>query len=210
MYMPRMTALAEALWTGRPEQCDSYLQRMPGHYTRMDAMKINYRLPDLPGLLNNYTFTQEYALRIPAPVRNMTVCYTQDGSRPMPGSPELPAPLVIRNNTRLRVAAFSPSGCHGDIYELNFTRQPMLMALTAIQADSLLPGLACNYYKASFKSTKPMARAKADSSFTYGRIAVPATVQAPAFGITYRGYIDVPADGTYSFYLTCDDGGGCK
>jgi hexosaminidase len=52
-----------------------------------------------------------------------------------------------------------------------------------------------------------MAGAKADSLFTYFRIAVPATVQAPAFGITYRGYIDVPADGTYSFYLTCDDGG---
>jgi len=207
MYMPRMTALAEALWTGQPERYDSYLQRMPGHYARMDAMKINYRLPDLPGLLNNYMFTREYSLRIPAPARNMTIRYTRDGSRPLPGSPELPAPLVIRNDIRLRVAAFSPSGCHGDMYELNFTQQPMLTALTDIKPDSLHPGLACCYYKASFKSTTPMAGAKADSQFTYSRIAVPATVQAPAFGIIYRGYIDVPADGTYSFYLTCDDGG---
>ena len=36
---------------------------------------------------------------------------------------------------------------------------------------------------------------------------MPASVKAPSFAITYNGYINVPTDGIYSFYLTCDDGG---
>jgi hexosaminidase len=67
--------------------------------------------------------------------------------------------------------------------------------------------LACTYYKAYFKETALMKDAKADSVFISDKIEVPATVKAPSFGITYKGYIDVPADGIYSFYLTCDDGG---
>jgi len=39
---------------------------------------------------------------------------------------------------------------------------------------------------------------------------VPASVKAPAFGIKYRGYIDVPQDGIYTFYLTSDDGSFLK
>jgi hexosaminidase len=39
---------------------------------------------------------------------------------------------------------------------------------------------------------------------------VPSTVKAPSFGIAYKGYIDIPADGIYSFYLTADDGAVLK
>ena len=52
-----------------------------------------------------------------------------------------------------------------------------------------------------------MKDAKVDSTFVSDKIEVPATVKAPSFGIAYRGYIDVPSDGIYSFYLNCDDGG---
>jgi len=55
-----------------------------------------------------------------------------------------------------------------------------------------------------------IAAAKPDSAFKTDVIAVPVTVKAPSFAITYRGYIDIPADGVYSFYLTCDDGGVLK
>ena len=52
-----------------------------------------------------------------------------------------------------------------------------------------------------------MHNAKIDSTFITDKIAVPSTIKAPSFGISYKGYIDVPTDGIYSFYLTCDDGG---
>jgi hexosaminidase len=49
-----------------------------------------------------------------------------------------------------------------------------------------------------------------DTVLTVGSIEVPKAAEAPAFGLKYRGYLDIPQDGIYSFYLTCDDGGILK
>ncbi|HVW98233.1 MAG TPA: family 20 glycosylhydrolase [Mucilaginibacter sp.] len=207
MYMPRLTALAEVLWTNRPDRYNSYLQRLIPHYRRMDAMKINYRLPDLPGLLNDYVFTDEGKLTIAKPLPDLTLRYTTDGTAPDMQSAELPAPLVIKNDMQIKVAAFTPAGTRGDIYTLNYRRQQMLGAVKIAPPS---PGLFCSYYKDYFKQTTLMKSAKVDSTFMSDKIAVPSTVKAPSFGISYQGYIIVPADGIYSFYLNCDDGGVLK
>ncbi|MFC0514340.1 family 20 glycosylhydrolase [Mucilaginibacter angelicae] len=204
MYMPRLTALAEMLWTHREDQYDSYLQRLTEQYKRMDALKINYRLPDLPNLLNEYVFTDEGKLSITAPLPGLTIRYTTDGTLPDMKSPVLPSPLSIKKTELIRVAAFTPAGTRGDVYSLNYTQQQML---GPIKIAPPKPGLNATYYKAFFKQTSLMKDAKVDSAFTTDKIEVPSTVKAPSFGITYKGYIDVPTDGIYSFFLTCDDGG---
>jgi hexosaminidase len=207
MYMPRLTALAEMLWTNQPDKYDSYLKRLVKQYSRMDAMQINYRLPDLPGLLNEYVFTDEGKLSISKPLPGLTIRYTTDGSLPDTKSPELPSPLSIKQSELVRVAAFTPNGTRGDVYNLNYTKQQML---GPVKVSPPKPGLVCSYYKAAFKQTALMQNAKVDSIFTTNTITVPTTVKAPSFGIAYKGYIDVPSDGVYSFYLTCDDGGVLK
>ncbi|MDP9075961.1 MAG: family 20 glycosylhydrolase [Bacteroidota bacterium] len=204
MYMPRMTALAEMLWTNDQNKYDSYLKRLVQQYNRMDALKINYRLPDLPGLLNEYVFTDEGKLSIAKPLPSLTIRYTTDGLPPSATSPKLPSPLIIKTSELVKVAAFTPTGTRGDIYSLNYTQQLML---GPVKIAPPKPGLQCTYYKAFFKETALMHDAKVDSTFITNKIEVPSTVKAPSFGITYKGFIDVPADGIYSFYLTCDDGG---
>ncbi|MDB5086471.1 MAG: beta-hexosaminidase [Mucilaginibacter sp.] len=204
MYMPRMTALAEMLWTNDQNKYDSYVKRLVQQYNRMDALKINYRLPDLPGLLNEYVFTDVGKLSIARPLPNLSIRYTIDGLPPTTTSPELPSTLTISKSEKVKVAAFTPTGTRGDIYSLNYTQQQML---GPVKIAPPKPGLACSYYKAYFKETALMRNAKVDSTFITDKIEVPSTVKAPSFGINYKGYIDVPADGIYSFYLTCDDGG---
>ncbi|NVM65539.1 hexosaminidase [Mucilaginibacter sp. SG538B] len=204
MYMPRLTALSEMLWTHKESEYDSYLQRLTQQYKRMDAMKINYRLPDLPNLLNQYVFTDEGKLSIASPLPSLTIRYTTDGTLPDAKSPVLPFPLTISKSELVRVAAFTPIGTRGDVYNLNYTQQQML---GPVKIAPPKPGLTATYYKAFFKKTALMQNAKVDSTFSTDKIEVPATVKAPSFGITYKGYIDVPTDGIYSFYLTCDDGG---
>jgi hexosaminidase len=204
MVMPRMTALAEMLWTHKEGEYDSYLQRLVQQYKRMDAMKINYRLPDLPNLLNEYVFTDEGKLSIASPLPTLTIRYSTDGTLPTTKSAVLPSPLVIKKSELVRVAAFTPSGTRGDVYNLNYTQQQLL---GPVKIAPPKPGLTATYYKAFFKKTALMQNAKVDSTFITDKIEVPTTVKAPSFGITYKGYIDVPTDSIYSFYLTCDDGG---
>ena len=206
MYMPRMTALAEALWTAQPDLYDSYVRRLNAHFSRMDAMGIHYRIPDISGLLNDYAFTTADTLHIGAPVPTADVHYTTDGRRPTLRSPLLPNPLVVDQDATIRLEAFATTGSHGDVYDLRFRKQPMAPALKD-PPSALAPGLSCVYYKAAFKNTGAMAGRQPDSLFTYTGPEVPATVNAPSFGLIYRGYVSVPADGIYSFFLTCDDGG---
>src|SRR5215216_608840 len=170
-------------------------------------MNISYRLPDLPGILNQYVFTDKGRLSIARPLPGLTIHYTTNGSLPTVQSPVLPSPLVITKPQLIKVAAFTLNGTRGDVYNLNYTQQQMLGPVKIAPPKS---GLACTYYKAYFKATTSMKDANVDSTFTTDKIEVPATVKAPSFGISYKGYIDVPTDGIYSFYLTCDDGGVLK
>jgi hexosaminidase len=47
MAMPRMSAMAEVLWSQATDRdYDNFTARMEWHYKRLDRMNINYRKPD--------------------------------------------------------------------------------------------------------------------------------------------------------------------
>lgn len=206
MIMPRMTALAENLWTNQPQDYQSFNQRLDVQFTRLDYLKVHYRLPDLPKMITDNVFTDADTLKVDKPLADMHIHYTTDGSLPTVSSTELTGPLIIRRVQTIKLAAFTPAGLRGDVYTLDYKKEDYAPAVSA-QTQA---GLACGYYKAFFKNTLAMVGKTADSTFTADSVVVPATVKAPAFGLQYRGYIDVPADGIYSFFLTCDDGGTLK
>jgi len=206
MVMPRMTALAENLWTNQPGDYDSYSQRLTMQYKRLDALNVHYRLPDLPDLITENVFTDADTLWVKKPLNAMRIFYTTDNTLPATSSAELNGPLVIKTSRTIKLAAFMPNGSRGDIYTLNYKKEKYA---DPVKVADPKPGLLCSYYKAFFKSTL-LINGKPDSSFTINSITVPSSVKAPSFGLQYRGYIDIPAKGIYSFYLTCDDGGILK
>lgn len=203
MTMPRMTALSEVAWTDRKDYT-SYQKRLLRHYLRLEQMGVHYRLPDLTGFAEENVFVDEATLRIRKPVESYTLRYTTDGSLPQTTSAELKSELVVSQPQTIKVAAFTPSGVRGDIYALRYQQQPYAgpVALTAPKA-----GLQCHYFKKAFRETKLMKQQTADSSYTINNLVVPKSVNAPSFGIQFRGYLTVPETGVYSFFYTCDDGG---
>ncbi len=203
MFMPRMTALAERLWTG-DSNYDSYLQRLQQQYPVLDAMHVYYRLPDLPGLVEENVFTDSAVVALQSPMKNMAIRYTTDGSLLNSHSTVFDKPLIIKNNTTIKLAVFTPGNVKGDTYTLHYTREAYKQPVIVTK---VLPGLQCNYYKKFFKNTKAVQDEKPDSTFIMDSVAVPASVTAPSFALQYDGYINIPETGIYSFFLTCDDGG---
>ncbi|MDP4261728.1 MAG: family 20 glycosylhydrolase [Bacteroidota bacterium] len=201
MIMPRMTALAERLWTHRNDY-KFYLQRLMVHYTRLDLLQVNYRLPDLP-LLENYAFTDKDTLSIEKPLHNLTIRYTQDNTQPDTRSSVLTEPLVISQSQTIRLAAFRANGERGDVYSLHYRKESLAEAEPVAAANA---GLICNWYKQFFKNTTLIPNDKPDGFANVPGIIVPKEAEAPSFALQYRGYINVPEDGIYSFYLTSDDG----
>ncbi len=206
MYLPRMTALAENLWT-RNNNYNSYLTRLTRQYQRLDNLHVNYRLPDFDGLVEQSVFLDNTVLSLKKPLPNTTIHYTTDGSVPTVKSPELTAPLTITKTSYIRLAAFKPNGVAGDLYNLRYTQQSLA---TPVAKAGVKSGLLCSYYPGEYKSATLMAGKPAKETFVVDSLTVPKAVIAPSFGLRYQGYFEVPQDGIYSFYLTCDDGGVLK
>ena len=206
MIMPRMTALAEVLWTHKQDYA-SYQQRLLAQYPRLDALKVHYRLPDLGGFLFSNVFTDETKLDIQIPLPGLTVHYTTDGTLPGKLSPALAGPLLIKTSQNIRLAAFKTDGSKGDVYDLQYQKQALAEPLIIANPRN---GLLCSEYRQLYKNTTLIPTTKPDTTFTVQNITVPKAAEAPSFAIKYRGYFDIPFDGIYSFYLTCDDGGTLK
>lgn len=203
MYMPRMTALAEMLWTNRPDHYNDYLKRLNSQYARMDALNIHYRLPDIDNVIQNNIFTDKTTLNLHPPLKGYTIHYTTDASIPVITSSALTKELVIDHSQQIKLALFAPNSRRGDIYDISYEKQQLA---DPVKINDTQAGLAANYYKGFFKNTSYMLNQKADSIFVTNNINIPKTIKAQSFGIKYNGYINIPQDGIYTFYLTSDDG----
>jgi hexosaminidase len=135
------------------------------------------------------------------------------------------------------VAAFRPDGSRGDIYDLHYQKQTLAepVVVTGVSeglvcsqykgqfkmttgmpgdekiGDGGKEGGADKGGKVTAEDEKVDVVGEKvgapDTVMTVASVVVPAVLEAPAFGLKYRGCLDVPQDGVYSFYLTCDDGG---
>ena len=205
MIFPRMTALAEVLWSNK-DRYENYMQRLKLQFPRLDALGVSYRLPDISGLVERNVFIDETVLNPVKPLSDMKFRYTTDGTLPELSSAALDGPLKINKNMAVRLAAFTTGGRRSDIYDLQYTQQDLAAPVNTFVSK---PGLSCNYFPGEFKNAKSIS-GEPKAVFTVKNIVVPAEANAPAFCLKYQGYLDIPADGIYSFYLNCDDGGILK
>ncbi|MEC5144951.1 family 20 glycosylhydrolase [Chitinophaga sp. 212800010-3] len=204
MFMPRMTALAEVLWLNRSDY-DSYLQRLNEHYARLDRLGVHYRLPDLVGFTEDNVFTDKGVLSVRKPLTGMTIRYTTDGSIPDQHSALLPDTYTISTPQTIKLAAFSPAGNRGDIYSLRYRKENYHQPTVVKDAR---PGLKLDYFAGSYRSAAKIKQTP-DSSLRVNNFIIPEGMGkgGNAFGAQLYGYINVPATGIYSFYMTVDDGG---
>jgi len=205
MVFPRITALAELLWTHKDDY-NSYLYRLKMHYPRLDALKVSYRLPDIDGLIERNVFIKSTVLNPPKPLSTLTLRYTTDGSLPIKNSTILNGPLEINKNSEIRVAAFTKEGRRGDVNDLYYNQQTLAIPEQAVNVSD---GLTCNFFPGEFKTVRSI-NGVAKSVATVNGIKVPKEFEVPSFGLKYQGFLNIPEDGIYSFYLNCDDGGILK
>ena len=204
MYMPRMTALSERLWSD-PGDFDGYMQRLKAHYAWMQQEGINYRLPDLKGIVDNNMFVGKGILDVSSPVNFLEIRYTTDGSAPDLDDPLLEKPLRVKKDTNFKIAAFGPSGNRGDVYEVPFRKTIYLSALK-LNKSELKAGLYLSFHKGVYKQTALMeGHAPDEERYTKG-LEIPKDLGSGSFGVEFTGYIRIPDKRIYDFILTSDDG----
>ncbi|WP_316753471.1 beta-N-acetylhexosaminidase [Pedobacter gandavensis] len=96
LAFPRMSALAEVLWTPLARQnWNSFENRMRSQYTRYDAAGIGYRMP-LPKLISNEKAANGYVVKLENVVDGAEIRFTTDGTPPNVYSPVYTEPVRVK------------------------------------------------------------------------------------------------------------------
>lgn len=199
MTMPRMMALAEAAWNTQKDW-RSFSERLQQHYGRLDQLNILYRLPDLPGLEKHIVFTDTAHLALTLPVGVMETRFTTNGGAP---TTRYEHPIRIDSTTTVNLLTVGSGGRPGNRYTIRFEQQSYL---APVSTKDVLPGLSCRYFEGSYNSVTKIDAKDFTKETVAPSINIPAYPKANSFGLIFEGYIEVPAEGIYTFYLTSDDG----
>lgn len=200
---PRLLALAETAWC-RPEQKDfeGFLQRLPRHLEELSRSGWSYRLRDVEGICDRNVFVGRAAVDLRVP-DGATLYYTLDGSVPDTASIRYTAPFTIAEACRLRMRCYDARGVGGDLSEALFEASDYLPAVDP--EGSLAEGLLVRWFDFSGSCCGDIDEAPLKENFICSEVGIPENVVGD-IGLIFDGYIEIPADGIYSFYTYSDDG----
>jgi predicted alpha-1,2-mannosidase len=147
------------------------------------------------------TFLDSTQVTLACQARQAQIRYTLDGSEPGVNSLLYTEPVTLTATTTLKAKAFakdltpSPTLTH---------RVEKAELLPPAQVQDLVPGLKFQYFEGRFRSVTQMRNPV--KTGTVKQIDLSMRNRDDYFGVIYDGYLAVPADGMYTFYLASDDG----
>jgi hexosaminidase len=210
MILPRLLALSEALWS--PKQARSwgrFVARLPAHFTRLDALRAEYRVTEPVGLgWNRLVLEGRFHLAIGLPFPGAVVRYTIDGSDPTVSSPRYVGPLDLHLTTApliVNAKVFLPSGRVSPVARARIARAIWLDPV-AVRPDTLQPGLEYAYVEGTFRSADDVRGVEPSRVGTVPDVGLRGDERPENYGVRLSGLLCVPRDALYAFYLGSDDG----
>jgi hexosaminidase len=200
-----MIALSEIAWaepTAKPGLEEFYRQLVP-QFKRMDVMRVNYRVPDLQGFYKVNAFIDETTVELTCPLPGTEIRYTTDGSMPTKESALYNGALEVGKTTDFAFRTFRPDGSPSDVVRTKYVKAPYAEAVTAPAA--LQPGLKAVWHDFRGNLCADIDAAPVKGEYVVESVSIPEEVKGN-IGLVLTGYLEVPADGIYTFALLSDDG----
>jgi alpha-L-fucosidase len=163
-----------------------------------------------------------YAVSCPAP--GVDLHFTTDGAEPTVQSPDFarllatvhglrregeaaPTTLQISQTTTIAARAFRNGHAASPVVRRTFTK---VSPLPAVQTNAAAAGLGYEYFEGDWDRVPDFTHMKPSGvgvvhSFDRKPPARPES-RLDKFGFRYHGYLSVPADGIYTFWVASDDG----
>lgn len=213
MMLPRMLALSEVNWSPlEAKNFEDFKNRLPNQFTRLDAQKVNYRIPAPDGLQNILLAdTDKAKIELASPIPTAKIFYTLDGSEPTEKSTEYKAPFEISLNQNekkeLKTIVMTATGRKSVIYPATLMRRPYL---EAFELKEKREGVKFAFYKNSFKLVKEIEQSTPTETGETKSVMLPQFAKKidskEPFAATFDGFINISNDGIYEFQLESDDG----
>lgn len=146
MIAPRISALAEVLWTPQKNlSWDSFQERMEAQYKRYERAEFNYRKPDgvlIRAVAGGVSFSPD--------LNDAPVVYTLDGSEPDKNSPRTTAGnyfvkiLPTDDSIRVRARAVLRDGSLGRLVERTLNLPKAMVASSMGTTEANFPERCCD------------------------------------------------------------------
>ena len=208
MTLPRLCALSEVAWSPKDgRDWKSFQTRMNKHYNRLDELNINYRWPDLDGLIYNNVFIDKAIIKIHSKKENTEIRYTTDGTEPTENSFSYNGPILVTESTIFKFKEFSTNGKSSPVYEAHYTKEK---PFKPIILNTKGKGLNFEYFELpnKIKSANKLLNLKAAKKGTIEKFVFPIKNEKlpEQFGVIYKGYIKIPITDVYTFSVLSNDG----
>jgi len=131
------------------------------------------------------------------------IFYTLDESEPTLKSMRYSEPFAIDKTTTVSMIAYV-DGVASLPATATFQKTKLGQPINPGKTD---PGLKYNYYVGTFRVVKDFEMMQPFKSGIISTFSIDPREKEGFFGFDYTGYINIPEDGLYTFYLTTNDGG---
>ncbi len=137
-------------------------------------------------------------------VYDAEIRYTLDGTEPTKESLLYEKPLNILSTTEVKARTFSPYDTRSRISRREYI---LTRELPAINPGNTLPGLSFQYFEGDWISIPNITNLKPVREGVVTHPDIDEIEHREAKWVArFEGYIEIPEDGLYTFYLTSDDG----
>lgn len=143
--------------------------------------------------------------RVSSPRQNIELRYTTDGSAPTPASPRATGAITLGQTATVTARAFRDGRAVSPVARRTFTR---VTPAPALKITASKPGVSYTYFEGDwdrlpdFGHTAPAASGTAQAFDLKPR----SSGREDRFGFRYEGYVRLPSDGVYAFWIASDDG----
>ncbi len=203
LVFPRLLAIAELAWS-KPQRMnwDDFNSRMLSQLRRLNVLDVNYRIPDLEGFYHSNVFIDTGRVSVVCPDPSAMVRYTTDGTVPVSDSPEYVGMLSVARTTDFTFRTFRAGGEKEDIVRTRFIKQEYARATCP---DTLAPGLKAVWHEYRGSSCREIPDAPVNGTYIIDDVFIPDGVRGN-IGLVITGFMSVPKDDIYTFFLMSDDG----
>lgn len=209
---PRLCAIAEIGWSpASTRNWTDFEGRMKPHYRRLDALGVTYFVPPPTFSKSPAGFADSLDVELKPGCDGAAVFYTRDGSEPTAGSLKPNGPIHLTKTTTIKALTQLGNGRSSTTASVTYKKQTPHESL---HVDPVQPGLDWTLYRGKFQKLPEFSKTE---STTHGSAFTNSAQKDDTqnwlfidsnedFALRFSGFIDVPKDGTYTFYLTSDDG----
>lgn len=154
-------------------------------------------------VVDSTRFLGQATVTMSSPVPGATLHYTLDGSAPTAESPLYSGPLTVDKSTTVKARAIKAGADDHYVASTTLTKLTPWPAVTLVNP---LPGLSCSYYEGEWARVPDFDSMVPMKDTVMGTVQIPAFARKELYGLQFRGYINVPADGAYELAISSDDG----